>query len=107
MNTHNTMENLFNVNQAAFILKVHPLTIRRYIKEGRLTAVKVGGNIRIKEKDLYNFNAAISPAEKKQTTSPFRKNIVKAKSFTEADPFLRLKGRAASIAFESETNNRK
>ena len=50
------MDNLFNVNQAAFILKVHPLTIRRYIKEGRLKALKVGGAIRIREKDLQEFN---------------------------------------------------
>lgn len=92
------MDTLFNVNQAAFILKVHPLTIRRYIREKRLTAVKVGGNIRIKETDLNSFHKNFEPSEKKETVL-VRKNIPTSKVFTEADPFLKLKGRAASIEF--------
>ena len=55
------MDNLFNVNQVAFILKVHPLTVRRYIKEERLKAIKVGGNVRIKESFLADFNNDFSP----------------------------------------------
>ncbi|MGE5042122.1 MAG: helix-turn-helix domain-containing protein [Candidatus Levyibacteriota bacterium] len=92
------MDTLFNVNQAAFILKVHPLTIRRYIKEKRLVAVKVGGNIRIKEADLNSFHKNFEPPERKESVT-IRKNIPAAKAFTEADPFLRLKGRAASVEF--------
>lgn len=90
------MDNLFNVNQAAFILKVHPLTIRRYIKEGRLKAIKVGGNIRIKESQLQEFNKEFSPQEK-TIKSPFRKTMETTKIFTMDDPFLRLKGRGARL----------
>ena len=50
------MENLLNIRQVAFILKVHPLTVRRYIKDGKLNAVRVGGNVRIKESQLLDFN---------------------------------------------------
>ena len=50
------MDNLLSVKQVAYILKVHPLTVRRYIKEERLRAIKSGGNIRIKESDLSEFN---------------------------------------------------
>ena len=55
------MENLLNVRQAAFILKVHPLSVRRYIQQKKLKAVKVGGNVRIKESELLEFNKDYSP----------------------------------------------
>lgn len=92
------MDNLFNVNQAAYILKVHPLTIRRYIKEGRLKAVKVGGNIRIKESSLQEFNKDFNPTQQEETTKPVNRiKLQSAKVFTLDDPFLRLKGRGASL----------
>ena len=58
------MENLFNVKQAAYIIKVHPLTLRRYIKEGKLKAIKAGGNIRIRESELQQFNKDFTPQPK-------------------------------------------
>lgn len=91
------MDNLFNVNQAAFILKVHPLTIRRYIKEGRLKALKVGGAIRIKEKDLNDFNKDYTPNTRTAEPGGLRVKLNPAKSFSMEDPFLRLNGRGASI----------
>lgn len=90
------MDNLLNVNQVAYILKVHPLTIRRYIKEGKLKAVRAAGNVRIKEKDLIDFNKDFSTSvlSEKQTV----KNKLKpAKVFTVNDPLLRLQGRGASL----------
>lgn len=91
------MEQLFNVRQAAYILKVHPLTLRRYLKEGKLTAIRAGGNVRIKESDLSNFQKQFVPGEK-ITSSPFvRKRVIEIKVFTDADPFLRMDGRAATV----------
>lgn len=90
------MENLFNVNQAAFILKVHPLTVRRYIKEERLVAVKVGGNVRIRESDLQNFAKAFSVTPK-HPVNPLDKQITPNKSFNTDDPLLRMEGRGASL----------
>lgn len=91
------IDNLLNVKQVAYILKVHPLTIRRYIKEGKLKAVRVAGNVRIKESSLADFNKDFS-------ATPSKKQIVKntinpAKSFNLEDPLLRLRGRGASINF--------
>lgn len=93
------MVNLYNIKQAAYILKVHPLTVRRYIKEGKLKAVKIAGNVRIKEHDLQHFNKEITPGETQQR-SPFRiMKKTKDKVFTRDDPFFRLRGRGASIEF--------
>ena len=89
------MENLLNVKQAAFILKVHPLSIRRYIREKKLKAVKAGGNVRIKERDLQSFMKEFEPKEHQEITT-FKKTS-RQKEFTTADPFLRLKGRAATV----------
>lgn len=92
------MENLLNINQVAFILKVHPLTIRRYIREGKLKAVRAGGNVRIKESELANFNKDFTsiPSKKQEI-----KKIRPAKVFTLDDPLFRLKGRGASLTLSS------
>jgi len=36
-----------NANDAAEILGVHPETLRRWVREGRIPAVKVGARLRI------------------------------------------------------------
>lgn len=89
------MDNLLNVNQAAFILKVHPLTIRRYIKEGRLKAIKAGGNVRIKESQLNEFNKDFTP---RIPSLKYNQEVRKpVKTFTEIDPFFQLQGRGAGL----------
>ena len=93
------MDNLLNVNQVAFILKVHPLTVRRYIKEGRLKAIKAGGNIRIKESSLADFNKEFSSDTKKANTP--KNSLNPSKTFTLDDPLFRLKGRGASLVLTS------
>lgn len=93
------MDNLLNVNQVAFILKVHPLTVRRYLREGKLKAVRVGGNVRIKESQLIEFNKDFSstPSQKQVV----KNKIIPAKTFNAEDPLLRLKGRGASLTMSS------
>lgn len=90
------MNNLLSVKQVAFILKVHPLTIRRYINEKKLKAVRVGGNIRIEEQEVENFHKDVdAPSVEKNTFRKFKK--VADKQFSLEDPLLRLQGRAASL----------
>lgn len=87
------MDNLFSIKQAAYILKVHPLTIRRYIKEERLKAVKIGGNIRIKESAMAEFNKDFTP--NKQTPKGIKKTSFK--TFSAIDPLFQLQGKGASL----------
>lgn len=90
------MENLFNINQAAFILKVHPLTVRRYIKEGRLNAIKVGGNVRIKESQLQEFNKEFTP--RKPAIKSFNSETkTPVKTFSDIDPIFQIQGRGAGL----------
>ncbi len=96
------MENLLNVRQAAFILKVHPLSVRRYIQQKKLKAVKVGGNVRIKESELLEFNKDYSPTVRNEENTIIRTKIKPAVSFSTDDPFLRLKGRGASLTLSEK-----
>lgn len=94
------MEDLFNVNQAAYILKVHPLTIRRYIREGKLKAVRAGGNVRIMESQLIEFNKDLVPRPRIKTAFLKEKPVV-IKTFTVNDPLFKLKGLGAHIELSS------
>jgi len=88
------MDNLFNINQVAFMLRVHPLTIRRYIKEKKLKAIKIGGNVRIKESALQEFHKDFTPNTSSE--KGFKSKQV-AKVFTPDDPLFQLKGRVVSL----------
>lgn len=87
------MDNLLSVKQVAYILKIHPLTVRRYIKEERLKAVKSGGNIRIKESDLNEFNKDYSPNKIRLKIS----SQPTFQTFTEIDPLFQLQGKGAAL----------
>jgi len=87
-------ENYYSVKQLAFIFKVHPLTIRRYITQGKLKAVRIGGNVRIPESGLSVFNHTITP-QPLSKKSQEEKMITKI--FIEDDPFFQMEGRGASL----------
>lgn len=88
------MEEFYTVNQAAIVLKVHPLTIRRHIKEGKLKAFRVGGSIRIALPDLKAFTQSFVP----RTTSFEEPHPSTEASFSLDDPFFRLKARGLSMS---------
>jgi excisionase family DNA binding protein len=49
------MPELFTINEVARIFKCHPQTIRGYIKEGLLGALKLKGEYRITQEDIDIF----------------------------------------------------
>ena len=55
------MFELLTVNEAAEMLNLHEITIRRHIKQGRLRAVKVGRQVRIRREDLEEFMKPVCP----------------------------------------------
>lgn len=94
------MDEFYTINQAAIVLKVHPLTVRRYIKEGKLKAFRAGGNIRIGLNDLRAFTQNFIPHQKQtrfQTSTP-------NKEFNFGDPLLSLKGKGLNISKLEESH---
>lgn len=45
----------FTPKEIAETLKVHHLTVLRWIKEGKIRAIKIGRGWRIKDEDLQKF----------------------------------------------------
>lgn len=49
------IERFLTTEQVANILQVHPFTILKFLKEGKLKGVKLGRVYRIKESDVHEF----------------------------------------------------
>lgn len=48
-------EKFFTTEQVANILQVHPFTILKFIKQGKLKGIKLGRVYRIKESEINKF----------------------------------------------------
>ncbi len=92
------MEEFHTVIQAAKALKIHQITLRRYIREGKLKAYRVGGNIRISMTDLNSFTQNFVPKSNGSKEFP-RPNYGK---FSFNDPLFRLKGRGLGVDISSD-----
>lgn len=93
------MENLFTVKQIAFILKVHPLTIRRHIREKKLSAVKIAGAVRIKEEELQKFQKDYRVSVKHTSPVSMQSQI---REFSFEDPLWKLAGIGTSLGLPPE-----
>ncbi len=91
------MDEFYNINQTAIALKVHPLTVRRYIKEGKIKAYRAGGNIRISVNDLRAFMQNFIPRSKHTRTQTSPEQL-SSKEFSFTDPLLGLKGKGLSMS---------
>jgi len=49
------VENIYTTEQVAQLLQIHPLTVLKYIKVGKLHGVRLGRIYRIRESDLQRF----------------------------------------------------
>lgn len=87
------MDEFYTINQTAIVLKVHPLTIRRYISERKLKAYRVGGNIRIAVNDLKSFTQNFIPRLRHSKVVDQPEQEPSGKSFSFSDPILSLRGK--------------
>ena len=92
------MDEFYTINQAAIALKIHHLTVRRYIKEGKLKAYRVGGNIRISVNDLRAFTQNFIPQHKQIKTPSNQPEHTVSKEFSFKDPLFLLKSKGLSIS---------
>ena len=67
------------VAEVARLCRVHEITVRRHIKQGRLHAVRIGKAIRIKAEDLQSYLGA-------------QDQLAVGGILTEDDPIFRLIG---------------
>ena len=49
------MTQFLTIEQVANMLNLHPITIRRHIKAGKLRALKVGKKVRVRQEDIKDF----------------------------------------------------
>jgi excisionase family DNA binding protein len=64
------MAPLYTVNQAAAFLQFKPWTVRQWVRAGKLGAIKLGGEWRIREQDLMAFIEAALPKQERQSCTP-------------------------------------
>ena len=88
------------VQEAAHLLKVAPITIRRYITQGRLRAVKVGKAVRVKREALDELPQLIDP-------EPEERAPRKGRFLTFDDPLWGLVGVGSDEASDVSENKRK
>lgn len=61
------IEKFLTTEQVADILQVHPFTILKFLKSGRLKGLKLGRVYRIQESDVHDFLEKSLVKTKKQT----------------------------------------
>lgn len=52
------MNRLHNINSAANLLAISPWTVRAYIRQGKLTPVRIGRLVRLEEDELARFTTS-------------------------------------------------
>lgn len=77
---------LLTVRETADLLRVSPMTIRRYIAGGRLAAVKVGKGVRVNKEAVEQL---VEPMTPPQAGPPSRR---RRRPFTMDDPLWTIVG---------------
>jgi excisionase family DNA binding protein len=60
-------EETYSIKEAATILKRHPQTLRRWIREGKLSATRVGKQFGVRREDLEQIAQLSRPQEPEKT----------------------------------------
>jgi excisionase family DNA binding protein len=76
-------QELYSVEQVAERLGLHVRTVRGYVRDGRLKAVRIGKQYRISRDDLESFTGAPTPAPDRETVR--RARYVEVSSVVQID----------------------
>lgn len=76
-------ERYYSVGEVAERLGLHVRTVRNYVRDGRLPAVRIGKQYRITHEDLEAFTGGPVPATARESTR--RERRVEASSIVEID----------------------
>ncbi len=68
------MKDFLNMRQTAEMLGVHPVTINRYCKQGRITFYQVGSRKRFLKEDIEKFIRGAIREANKSDANPFGTN---------------------------------
>jgi excisionase family DNA binding protein len=60
------MKKLLNVHEAAAVLRVDPQTVRRFVREGRLLALKSGQRFLFERRWLTDFMVPVRPVAERE-----------------------------------------
>ncbi|MBA2277078.1 MAG: helix-turn-helix domain-containing protein [Chloroflexia bacterium] len=80
---------LLTVKETAALLKVSPLTVRRYIAAGRLSAVRFGRRIRVQREAVEGLIEPVTP-----TRDYFGLSSLKGRPTFDGDPLWNIIGMA-------------
>jgi excisionase family DNA binding protein len=76
-------EQLYSVEQVADLLGLHVKTVRNYVRDGRLKAVRIGKQYRITGADLEALTGAAAPTPARETVRRHRR--VEVTSIVQVD----------------------
>jgi excisionase family DNA binding protein len=82
---------LLTVQETAALLKVAPITVRRFIEDGRLPAMRVGKSMRIEKADVQQLLRPVHAAP-----AGSRRSRERGRPLTLDDPSFQLIGMARS-----------
>jgi len=80
---------LLTIRETAQMLKVNPITIRRFIADGRLQAVRVGRGVRVRKEAVDQLAEPITPSAARTRATSRR-----VRPMTWDDPMSKLVGSA-------------
>ena len=90
------MSRLLTVDEVARRLRLHPITVRRHIRSGRLPATRIGRSVRVKEEDV---DKAMESTKRmvEMTPEEFRRHVMRPPSAEEIDRRRRWAGEIPAL----------
>ena len=76
-------DRLLTVQEVAQRLRVHPITVRRHIKAGRLRAVRVGRSVRVRRSDVNAFDRPHTEAQLRHRWPPTAEELERRRKIVE------------------------